>query len=42
MNREPPDGWAEFKKLLVTYGVMLAIGAVVALLAWLSTFIWRD
>ncbi len=41
MKNEPSDGWTEFEKLLATYGVLLAIGAVVALLAWLSTFIWR-
>jgi hypothetical protein len=40
MTRDPEDGRTEFKKLLATYGVMLGLAAVVALLAWLSTF-WR-
>ena len=40
MSEEPQSGWAEFRKLLATYGVMLAIAAVVGLLAWLSRF-WR-
>jgi hypothetical protein len=40
MRNEPQDGWAEIKKLLATYGVMLAIAAAVAFLAWLSS-LWR-
>jgi hypothetical protein len=40
MRTEPQGGWTEIRKLLATYGVMLAIGVVVAFLAWLSTF-WR-
>ena len=38
MGSEPESGWKEFKKLLSTFGVILAIAAVVALLAWLSKF----
>jgi hypothetical protein len=40
MREEPETGWQQFKKLAATYGVMMAIAGVAALLAWLSTF-WR-